>query len=49
MLQLKLLNDVSNVTIFGGTIQLTPAAPQATVLEVDGPPILGRPCGLGGP
>ena len=49
MLQLKLLNDVSNVTIFGGAIPLTPAASPATVLEADGPPIPGGPCDLGGP
>ena len=49
MLQLKLLNDVSNVTTFGGAIPLIAAAPPATVLEADGPPIPSGPCGLCGP
>ena len=42
---LKLLNEVLNGTILGGAIPLTPAAPPATVLEADGPPTPGKPCG----
>ena len=49
MLQLKFLNDVANVTTFGGAIPLIVATPPATVLEADGPPIPGRPCGPWGP
>ena len=49
MFLLKLLNDVSNGTILGDTILLTPAIPPVTVLEADGPPIPGGPCGPCGP
>ena len=49
MFLLKLLNDVSNGTILGGMIPLTPAIPPVTVLEADGPPIPGGPCGPWGP
>ena len=49
MLQFKFLNDVSNVTTFGGAIPLTVATPPATALEAVGPPIPGGPCGLWGP
>ena len=45
MLRLKLLNDVSNVTTFGGAIPLIVATPLTTVLEADGSPIPGGPCG----
>ena len=45
MLRLKLLNEVSNVTTFVGAIPLVVATPPVTVLEADGPPIPGGPCG----
>ena len=40
-----LLKDVSNITIFGGTILFIPVTPPATVLVTDGPKIPGGPCG----